>query len=64
MKKVFDSDGHEVKQANIRVDGYNFDNEPNSLSVTRRTLWICSDDEYKNLITGDLEGLFKRAERP
>ena len=22
-----------------------------------------SDDEYKNLITGDLEGLFKRAER-
>ena len=63
-EKVFDSDGHEVKQANIRVDGYNFDNEPNRLSVyTLAILDFNSDDEYKNLITGDLEGLFKRAER-
>ena len=41
---------YEVKQANIRVDGYNFDNEPNRLSVTLAILDFNSDDEYKNLI--------------
>lgn len=63
-ERVFDKEGNEVKQANIRVDGYHFDNEPNRLSVyTLAILDFNSDDEYRNLITGDLEGLFKRPER-
>jgi len=63
-EKVFDNDGHEVKQANIRVDGYNFDNEPNRLSVySLCILDFGTDETHKNLNTGELEGLFKRAER-
>ena len=50
-ERVFDKEGNEVKQANIRVDGYHFDNEPNRLSVyTLAILDFNSDDEYRNLI--------------
>lgn len=61
---VFDSDGIEIKQSNIRVDGFNYENEPNRLSVyTLCLLDFSSEESYENLNTGQLESLFKKAER-
>lgn len=62
---TFDNiDGNEVTQANIQIDGFQFDNQAGKLiEYTLCTTDFNADETYENINTSRLEFLFKRAER-
>lgn len=63
-ERVYDNDGNEVRQVRMRVDAYQFDNEPNRFKeYTLCVLDFRTADIFENILSSDLNSAFALAER-
>lgn len=63
-ERAYDNDGNEIKQPDMRVDAFQFDNEAGRMKeYTLCLMDLKSGTEPQNMITGDIETSFKKVER-